>query len=171
MVDGLVILHTYSEMTFLGFLLIFLGGIGVAFTLTVGIFIFIDTPSENQIAVISILIVLFVAAIIVGCKLPRNTLLKAYAQDVANRLEELLKAQEARVMTPQDFDGNPMKDQYGNLPCWLESREPLVASNWCRWNEDDFIRPMMRNFRPWTSRPTYAQREATPWHSEESVGE
>ena len=75
----------------------------------------------------------------------------------------LLKAQEPRVMTPQDFDGNPMKDQYGNLPCWLESREPLVASNWCRWNEDDFIRPMMRNFRPWTSRPTDEQREATPW--------
>ncbi len=75
----------------------------------------------------------------------------------------LLKAQGPRVMTPQDFDGNPMKDQYGNLPCWLESREPLVASNWCRWNEDDFIRPMMRNFRPWTSRPTDEQREATPW--------
>ena len=78
----------------------------------------------------------------------------------------LLKAQEPRVMTPQDFDGNPMKDQYGNLPCWLESREPLVASNWCRWNEDDFIRPMMRNFRPWTSRPTDEQRKATKWEKQ-----
>ena len=76
---------------------------------------------------------------------------------------ELLKKQEPRVMTPQDFDGNPMKDQYGNLPCWLESREPLVASNWCRWNEDDFIRPIMRNFRPWTSRPTDEQRKAVAW--------
>ena len=76
---------------------------------------------------------------------------------------ELLKKQEPRVMTPQDFDGNPMKDQYGNLPCWLESREPLVASNWCRWNEDDFIRPIMRNFRPWTSRPTDEQKKAVAW--------
>ncbi len=77
---------------------------------------------------------------------------------------DILKTHEPRVMTSQDFDENPMKDQYGNLPCWLESREPLVASNWCRWNEDDFIRPMMRNFRPWTSRPTDEQRKATSWN-------
>ena len=79
-------------------------------------------------------------------------------------IELCMASDEPRVMTPQDFDGNPMKDQYGNLPCWLESRHPLVASNWCRWNEDDFIRPiMMLNFRPWTSRPTEEQRKAVKW--------
>ena len=76
---------------------------------------------------------------------------------------EMLKAQEPRLLTPDDFNDNPDRDTYGNLPCWLESREPLVASAWNRWNEDDFIRPQTRNFRPWTSRPTDAQREATPW--------
>lgn len=81
--DGLVILHTYSEMTSLGFLLIILGILGLVFALTVGIFNFLNTPNKNQIAVISILIVLVVAAIIVGCKLPRKTLFKAYAQDGA----------------------------------------------------------------------------------------
>lgn len=85
-------------------------------------------------------------------------------RDLALAVMRELVAQEPRVMTPQDFDGNPMKDQYGNLPCWLESRDPLVASNWCRWNEDDFIRPiMMLNFRPWTSRPTEEQRQAVKW--------
>ena len=76
---------------------------------------------------------------------------------------ELLKAQEPRVMVPEDFNENPERDEYGNLPCWLESREPFIASGWNRWNEDDFIRPQMRNFRPWTSRPTEEQRAAAKW--------
>ena len=76
---------------------------------------------------------------------------------------DLLKAQEPRVMVPENFNENPERDEYGNLPCWLESREPFIASGWNRWNEDDFIRPQMRNFRPWTSRPTDEQRQAVKW--------
>lgn len=79
---------------------------------------------------------------------------------------ELLKTLEPRVMAPRDFDENPMRDKYGYLPCWLESREHLIESNWNHWNEDDFFRPALRNFRPWTSRPTDEQVAATPWEEQ-----
>ncbi len=72
----------------------------------------------------------------------------------------LLKAQEPRLVTESDFDG---ADEYGYLPVWTEEKDgdmyceciPKVAIT-----DPDGIEVL----RYWTSRPTDAQREATPWN-------
>lgn len=76
----------------------------------------------------------------------------------------LLKAQEPRLLTSMDFSNSPIADAGGAIPCWKESKSPTRRSGWAvivygRWladTEND-------TSRYWTSRPTDAQREATPW--------
>lgn len=76
---------------------------------------------------------------------------------------ELLKAQEPRVMTLEDFENNPNVDQYGCLPCWMEYRE---EPKWDGWAEATVHTCVEYGRRPWTSRPTDEQREAEPWASD-----
>lgn len=71
-----------------------------------------------------------------------------------------LKVQEPRVMTPEDFENNPNVDQYGCLPCWMEYRE---EPKWDGWAEATVHTCVEYGRRPWTSRPTDAQRESIPW--------
>lgn len=72
----------------------------------------------------------------------------------------LLKAQEPRVMTLEDFENNPSVDQYGCLPCWMEYRE---EPKWDGWAEATVHTCVEHGRRPWTSRPTDEQREAEKW--------
>lgn len=76
---------------------------------------------------------------------------------------ELLEAQKPRVMTLEDFENNPNVDQYGCLPCWMEYRE---EPKWDGWAEATVHTCVEYGRRPWTSRPTDEQREATPWTSD-----
>lgn len=76
----------------------------------------------------------------------------------------LLKAQEARLLTSKDFSNSPISDAGGAIPCWKESKSPTRRSGWAvivyaRWLADT----ENGTSRYWTSRPTDAQREATPW--------
>lgn len=76
---------------------------------------------------------------------------------------EMLKAQQSRVMTLEDFENNPNVDQYGCLPCWMEYRE---EPKWDGWAEATVHTCVEYGRRPWTSRPTDEQREAEPWASD-----
>ena len=93
-------------------------------------------------------------------------------RDVANRLEELLKAQEPRVMTISDFKDEGVY--------YLEALPPFVLRpviyrldysdprhynfvwkyDQFTWNTDEYG----KTWRGWTSRPTDEQREETPWN-------
>ena len=80
----------------------------------------------------------------------------AYARYCADKL---LKAQEPRLVTAEDFAN---ADEWGYLPVWTEEKNgdlyceciPSVAVT-----DDDYA----SQYRHWTSRPTDEQREATPW--------
>lgn len=80
----------------------------------------------------------------------------------------LLKAQDPRVVTLDDYENNPNVDKDGNLAVWRESRHfPGIA-----YHEDGWV-VLNRNrvegwfnseaIRFWTSRPTDEQREAVKW--------
>lgn len=76
----------------------------------------------------------------------------------------LLKAQEPRLLTSKDFSNSPIADAGGAIPCWKESKSPTRRSGWAvivygRWLADT----ENGTSRYWTSRPTDAQMEATPW--------
>jgi hypothetical protein len=75
--------------------------------------------------------------------------------DVANWLEELLKAQEPRLVEPNDFEN---ADDFNWLPAWCEER--TGAGYW------EMILPDAldeKDVRYWTGRPTQEQMEATQW--------
>lgn len=90
--------------------------------------------------------------------------------DVANRLEELLKAQEPKVMTVSEIGALANGDVV-----WIEFTDgrllPMIVEDGClmRWRflwricEDAFYDENYKA-RAWTSRPTDEQREATPWN-------
>ena len=78
---------------------------------------------------------------------------------------DLLKAQQPMVMTPENFDNNPMVDENGKLPAWIEYKRyngvmrsadgwGTINRNWVKGYND-------RRF--WTSRPTDEQRKEAEW--------
>ena len=85
--------------------------------------------------------------------------------DVPNDALSLLKAQEPRVMTPIDFDDNPMVDENGKLPAWVEYKRYngvlRPADGWGTINRNWVDGYRDRRF--WTSQPSAEQMEATPW--------
>lgn len=96
-------------------------------------------------------------------------------RDVANRLEELLAAQEPRVMTPEEVIALP-----DYTVVWLEDNDKsdvisgIVNYVWknhlCSFTVIDMrevhadIASYGTDWRCWTSRPDQATREATPWN-------
>ena len=89
----------------------------------------------------------------------------AGASHLADDALELLKAQQPRLMTPDDFDNNPMVDENGKLPAWVEYKRYngvlRPADGWGTINRNWVDGYIDRRF--WTSRPTDKQREETPW--------
>ena len=80
----------------------------------------------------------------------------------------LLKAQEPRVMTAEDFENNPDVDHDGFLPAWIEYRRDGDWDEYWEGQPDEWgvckaDRIVYESMRYWTSRPTDEQREATPW--------
>lgn len=78
----------------------------------------------------------------------------------------LVKAQEPRVMTVDDFIDNPDADSEGFLPVWVEyRRDGEWADYWDdeqdEWSTADGI--SNDGYRVWTARPTEEQMKATPW--------
>lgn len=71
----------------------------------------------------------------------------------------LLKAQEPRLITQDEFFNHPDRSAQGCLPLWYE--EKSGKQGWC------FVYYLAENpgeeKRYWTSRPTNEQREAAPW--------
>lgn len=77
---------------------------------------------------------------------------------------DLLKTQEPRPLTKQDFDNNPMLDYRGALPAWIEHKYPQAYGGlgyWGSWELEDFN--LYDTIRPWTVQPIEEQMEATPW--------
>lgn len=74
-----------------------------------------------------------------------------------------------RLLTAEDFHGNPDLDDGGGLPAWKESRKATRRSGWAvicygKWLADT-AEPAGAYCaaRYWTARPSDEQREATPW--------
>lgn len=82
----------------------------------------------------------------------------------------LLKAQEPRLVTEQDFESNPNVDHDGCLPAWIEYRRDEdwgeywedQPDEWGFCKEDSIVYESMRY---WTSRPDEKRRAETPWES------
>ena len=67
---------------------------------------------------------------------------------------ELLKAQEPRLITVEDFKD---ADAYGYIPAWCETKNDLFC-------ECILIGALEEEgCRYWTAKPTDEQRRATPW--------
>ena len=90
----------------------------------------------------------------------------------------LLKEQEPRVMTLEEI--------HGRMHVWLEYIEKnevvlAIGGDSCggakcfitEYDENVALKDRQYNmrWRAWTQRPTRAQMEAIPWHSEEKAGE
>ena len=78
----------------------------------------------------------------------------------------LVKSQEPRVMTAEDFIDNPDADSEGFLPVWVEyRRDGEWADYWDdqqdEWSTADGI--SSDGYRLWTARPTEEQMKAAPW--------
>lgn len=98
-------------------------------------------------------------------------------RDVANRLEELLAAQEPRVVTLEEVKQHNNQDGC----VWFEQPTYNAVAAFVRQDEEytEIISPYLlgepinhgymanrfygKAWRCWTSRPTDEQREATPW--------
>lgn len=78
----------------------------------------------------------------------------------------LLKAQEPRIMTPIDFDDNPMVDENGKLPAWVEYKRYngvlRSADGWVTINQNWVDGYIDRRF--WTSQPSAEQRKDVRWN-------
>ncbi len=88
--------------------------------------------------------------------------IRAMAKDALT----LLKAQEPRLMTADDFIDNPNADSEGFLPAWIEyRRDGEWADYWDdqqdEWSTADGI--SNDGYRLWTERPTEEQMKAIPW--------
>ena len=83
--------------------------------------------------------------------------------------QELLKAQEPRVLTDADFINNPNCDSKGFLPAWIEYRRD--TDEWAKyWQDDDDEWTTVKidnykgeGYRCWTSKPSEEQRKAVAW--------
>lgn len=81
----------------------------------------------------------------------------------------LLKAQEPRLLTKQDFENNPDLDSGGRMPVWIEYRRD--DEEWAEYwddTDDEWALVYQYNFesesyRCWNKKPTREQMEATPW--------
>lgn len=89
------------------------------------------------------------------------------AHDAGLLISELLKAQEPHLITKADFADNPMIDDGGYLPAWVEfNREKYGdffeedADGWGCVNINKVGNDMARY---WTAKPSLKQMEATPW--------
>ena len=76
----------------------------------------------------------------------------------------LLNAQTPRLLTAEDFHGNPDLDDGGGLPCWKEARKETRRSGWAvicygKWLADTESGAA----RYWTRKPTEEQRRDEPW--------
>ena len=81
----------------------------------------------------------------------------AYARYCADRLA---KAQEPRIVTQADFEN---ADDAGFIPAWCEEKD--TGEVYCECISIGALEDAkFGHVRWWTSRPTDAQREATPWN-------
>ena len=75
---------------------------------------------------------------------------------------ELLKPQEARLVTREDFQQAPAWD--GVLPCWKESRKPTRRSGWVAIVYGKALQDTETGMvRYWTGVPTEEQRREAAW--------
>ena len=101
-----------------------------------------------------------------GCDLLQDDteLHEMYTEAIA-----LLKAQEPRLLTADDFVNNPDVDHDGFLPAWIEYRRDGDWDEYWEGQPDEWgvcraDRLVYETMRYWTSRPTKEQMEATPWN-------
>lgn len=89
-------------------------------------------------------------------------------QDLLIAAHDLLEAQEPRLLTDDDFANNPNVDHDGFLPAWIEYRRDGDWNEYWGGQPDEWgvcraDRLGVESLRYWTSCPTDAHREATPW--------
>lgn len=84
-----------------------------------------------------------------------------HTEDGKYSLKELLKENEARVVTTADFENNPNLDDSNHLNVWEEYRDGTR----CGWNTINIndVSTFTDIRRYWTSRPTEEQRKAVKW--------
>lgn len=89
----------------------------------------------------------------VAAVVPRDTVTAALA---------LLKAQEPRLVTREDFQQAPAYD--GVLPCWKESRSKTRRNGWAAIVYGKALQDMEAGVaRYWTGVPTEEQRREMAW--------
>lgn len=97
-------------------------------------------------------------------------------KDAITKAIEALNAQEPRVMTLEELEAIGPIWEYDTPPyLWLDTNPSLrnTVGYWCAWTiihdllEGQNVTYTVENYgtgwRCWTSRPTDAQMEATPW--------
>ncbi len=83
---------------------------------------------------------------------------------------KLLRTQQPRLMTGEDWENNPNVDCTGELPAWIEWSEGRkkdisfsCSDGWATMTKREFDDVLLWGGRCWTSRPTDEQRKAVPW--------
>lgn len=82
----------------------------------------------------------------------------------------LLKAQEPRLITEEDFEDKTKVDDAGGLPVWVEYRRDDEWGEYWEDTSDEWALVYKQHYRTdesmryWTSHPTDEQREAVPWN-------
>jgi len=95
----------------------------------------------------------------------RMSKLSYYADDILRLVNDIQceyceKDGLPRLLTTEDFKDNPDVDKAGRLPCWVEYKD----DDYCGWSfATDWEVSDSYGHRFWTTRPTKAQMEATPW--------
>lgn len=88
-----------------------------------------------------------------------------YCAGICKDALALLKAQEARLVTREDFERAPAYD--GVLPCWKENRKPTRRNGWVAIVYGKALQDTETGMvRYWTGVPTEEQRREMAWPGE-----
>lgn len=103
-----------------------------------------------------------VLAVLDGFRMSDEMTYSAYSilHDEISMLDDLLKAQEPRLITKDDFAN---ADGWGNIPAWIELNPSLKIKTIDSWGiiYPDILNEKER--RAWTQKPTDEQRKAVKW--------
>ena len=84
--------------------------------------------------------------------------------DVTSDALQLIKEQEPRLVTPDDFKSSPNLDEHGRLLVWQEVRPGSGVKTFSTWMTitPEYMNDL-HNVRFWTWKPTKEQIEAVKW--------
>lgn len=103
-----------------------------------------------------------VLAVLDGFRMSDEMTYSAYSvlNDEISLLDDLLKAQEPRLLNADDF---VEADGWGSIPAWYEHNPSLGIKTIDGWGIIKRENLQDKTTRYWTSRPTAEQRRAVKW--------